>query len=253
MNSPHDALRIQIDGAVATITLDNPAELNAVSTPMLDALTETVERLGHDDDVRVIALTGEGRGFCSGASLNGADTSTLQAVGRTVLALRDCPKTTVALVNGIAAGVGVSLALVCDYSLARSSAAFMLAFTKIGLMPDGGSTALVAASIGRARALRMALTAEKVPAPTAAEWGLVAEVVADDDFAARGAELCAGFAAAAPLGMAATAAAITAASVDLEAALAREEAGQTRLLDTEDFAEGVAAFTEKRTARFVGR
>lgn len=250
----HPHVRLVVDGHVATLTLDAPQRLNAVDSGMLAHLAATYRRLGADPGVRVVVLTGDGRGFCSGADLSGADTTTLEEGARAVTAIRDADVTTVARVGGIAAGVGVSLALACDYVLASDDAAFMLAFTKIGLVPDGGATALVAASIGRARALRLALTAEKLPAALAEQWGMIAECVPADRLDERTAQLAADLAAAAPLAATATAAAINAAALaGLDAALAREIEVQTRLLASQDFAEGVAAFRDKRPARFTGR
>lgn len=249
------------DGAVGRLTIEAPERLNAVDAAMLDDLAESVRRLAATDGVRVIALTGAGRGFCSGASLDaitgpatevGGDT--LAGVSRAIGAITGSTVPVVALVNGVAAGLGCSLALACGYVLATESASFMLAFTRIGLMPDGGATALVAAHIGRARALRMALTAEKVSARTAADWGLVAESCPDDVFAERSAELLAELAAGPTRALAATVAAVNAGSLaDLDAALTREETGQSRLFTEPDFAEGVAAFTERRPAHFEGR
>ncbi len=254
-----DTVLVERDDTVGRITLNAPERLNAVDAAMLNALADAVIDLGAAPDVRVITLTGAGRGFCSGANLSAlsdgaADSSTLAGIGRSIRALTSSPVPVVALVNGVAAGVGCSLALASDYVLAAESASFMLAFTKIGLMPDGAATALVAASIGRARALRMALTAEKVPARTAYDWGMIAEVCADDEFADRGAEVVGALGTGATRALAATTQAINAASLaDLDGALAREESGQVRLLSTEDFREGAAAFTDRRTARFLGR
>ena len=134
----------------------------------------------------------------------------------------------VALVNGVAAGIGVPMVLACDYVLASDAASFVLAFARIGLMPDGGSTALVAASIGRARAMRLALTGEKLDAVTAADWGLVAECVAAQEFPARGEAVLAAFAGGATLALGETKAAVNAASVDVEAALAPRGGGADR-------------------------
>lgn len=250
------------EGAVATITMTAPERLNAVDAPMLDALTAAVASLDSDPEVRVIAITGAGRGFCAGADLGaGRDLgpeqqedlgSTLYAAGHLVRAIAGARTPTVGLVGGVAAGVGVSIALACDYVLAAESASFVLAFAKIGLMPDGGATALVAANIGRAKALRMALTGEKVPAPAADAWGLISECVPDDAYAERSRALLAQLAGSAPAAAAATAAAVTAAALDLEAALAIEEPGQEALLRSGDFREGVQAFLEKRPARFTG-
>ncbi len=159
----------------------------------------------------------------------------------------------VALVHGVAAGIGVPMALACDYVLAADEAPFVLAFSRIGLMPDGGATALVAASVGRARAMRLALTGEKLDGATAAAWGLVAESVPTDRFAERAAELLGSFAAAATVALAETTAAVNAATLDIEGALGREDAGQRMLATTEDHREGAAAFVQKRPADFRGR
>jgi enoyl-CoA hydratase/carnithine racemase len=261
MNPSSGQVAVEVAAGIATITLNAPDRLNAVDTEMLDAVADALLEASARADVRAIALTGAGRGFCSGAALTvpeeteggAVDTATLVAAGRAILAVVAAPKPVVALVNGVAAGVGCSLALACDYVLATSSASFMLAFTKIGLMPDGGATALVAASAGRARAMRMALTAEKVPAGTAYEWGLIAEVVSDEQYDARSAALLTGLAQGATLAYAATKAAVNAATLpEFQAVLDREEAGQGRLLATPDFAEGMEAFFARRPGRFTG-
>ncbi|WP_226343854.1 enoyl-CoA hydratase-related protein [Agilicoccus flavus] len=252
---------VEVTGAVATITLNAPDRLNAVDAPMLVRVAQELTRLDADPAVRVISLTGAGRGFCSGAQLGASEPGapgeevgfgTLEAVGDVLRAIVGAGTPTVALVNGPAVGAGLSLALACDYVLATRSATLMLAFTKIGLMPDGGATALVAASVGRARALRLALTAQPIDASTAQEWGLIAEAVDDDAYAARSGELLARLAAGPTRAFAATTGAVNAATIDVEATLAREEPGQTALMGTTDFAEGVAAFTAKRPPEFTG-
>lgn len=253
-----DSVLVSLEGAVGRITLNAPDRLNALDVPMLTALEAAVRTLDADPGVRVIALAGTGRGFCSGADIGTGDLAdaglddTLHALGSLVRVMADCATPLVALVHGVAAGAGLSLALACDYVLAGSRASFVLAFARIGLMPDGGATALVAASVGRARAMRMALTGEKVDASTAADWGLVSELVDAEAFDARAAEVLAELAGRAPLAVAATRRAINAAALDLDAAIAREELGQTDLLATADFVEGVTAFREKRSARFDG-
>ncbi len=254
-----ERVRYEVGDGVARVTLDAPERLNAVDPAMLTAVVEHVEAAGVDPAVRVVALTGSGRGFCSGADLSGAqeaggelDDATLAGVGAVARALVDCPRPTVALVGGVAAGAGASMALACDYVLATASASFVLAFARIGLMPDGGATALVAANVGRARAMRMALTGEKVPAPLADEWGLVSECVADERFTARSEELLAQLAAFSPGAASATKAAVNGAALDLGAALEVEERDQGRLLRSADAREGVTAFLEKRPPVFPG-
>src|SRR5687767_10453931 len=155
-----DAVLVETTGAVGRITLDAPDRLNAVDPRMCAAVAEAVRAFDAEPSVRVIALGGSGRGFCSGAPLSavGADAGTLSAGADLVRALLASRTPVVALVHGVAAGIGVPMALACDYVLAADSASFVLAFARIGLMPDGGATALVAASVGRARAMRLALT-----------------------------------------------------------------------------------------------
>lgn len=251
---------IERDGAVLRITWNRPETMNGVTAPILAAAADAVESVADDPAIRVIVLTGAGRGFCSGADLaagmvehGGPTPDTLEVANRIVSALRTSPKPVVAAVNGPAAGVGVSLALAADLVVARESAFFLLAFTRIGLMPDGGATALVGAAIGRARAARMALLAERIPAPQALEWGLISHVVPDDSFDEGVAEVVAALVAGPPLAYAETKAALAETSLALlDAALERERAGQTRLLGSADFAEGVAAFLEKRPPGFTG-
>lgn len=244
------------EGNVLRLTFDKPDRLNALTADMIHAASDAVDAAA-GDGTRVIVLTGSGRAFSSGADVgpDGAAPGfdTLDAANRFTLALTSSPLPVIAAVNGIAAGVGCSFALAADLTVARESAAFMLAFTKIGLMPDGGASLLVPAAVGRARAARMALLAEKVSATQAADWGLIAEVVADDAFEARIEELVEQLAAGAPLAYAATKRVLRAATLaDLPAILDAERAGQGPLLESADFVEGIAAFQEKRPARFTG-
>lgn len=249
------AVLVETAGPVGRITLNAPERLNAVDPEMCAAVAAAVRAFDADPAVRVIALGGAGRGFCSGAPLSaeGATQGTLFAGADLVRALLASRTPVVALVHGVAAGIGVPMALACDYVLTSEAASFVLAFARIGLMPDGGATALVAASVGRARAMRLALTGERLPATTAAEWGLVAECVPAEGFEARAEALLAAFAAGPTVALGETKAAVNAASVDVEAALAREEAGQVALMHTRDYREGVAAFLAKRPAEFTGR
>lgn len=251
-----DGLVVERQGDILRVTLDRPDRLNAVTAAMLQGLADAVDA-AQNDGVRVIVLTGSGRAFSSGADV-GPDGSapgldTLDAANRLVLSITRSPVVVVAAVNGIAAGVGCSLALAADLTIAKESAAFMLAFTKIGLMPDGGASLLVPAAVGRARAMRMALLAEKVSASSAHGWGLIANVVPDADFEGYVGELVNRLAAGPPLAYAATKRTLNAATLALfETVLQAERDGQEPLLESADFAEGMAAFQEKRPAVFVG-
>jgi enoyl-CoA hydratase/carnithine racemase len=251
-----DGVGIAYDDGVLRITFDRPDRLNSLSTEIIHAAAEAVES-AHANGARLIVLTGTGRAFSSGADV-GPDGSppgldTLGAANRFVRAVTSSPVVCLAAVNGIAAGVGCSFALAADLAVAKQSAAFMLAFTKIGLMPDGGASLLVPASIGRARAARMALLAEKVDAQTAADWGLIAFTVPDDAFDDEVAALVTRLSTGAPLALAATKRAINATTLPLlESALTAERDGQGVLLASADFEEGMKAFQEKRTAAFTG-
>jgi enoyl-CoA hydratase len=251
-----DGLRIERDAGVLRLTFDRPERLNALTTELIHAAADAIEEAA-GDGTRVIVLTGTGRAFSSGADV-GADGSppgldTVDAANRLAMVITTSPLVVVAAVNGIAAGVGCSIALAADLAIARSSAAFMLAFTKIGLMPDGGASLLVAASVGRARAARMALLAEKVSAATALEWGLIAGVVADDDFDAEIERVSRLLADGPPLAYSATKRVLNEVSLEqLQATLQAERDGQGALLLSADFAEGMAAFQEKRPAVFRG-
>lgn len=252
-----DGLGVERADGVLRLTFDRPERLNAFTAALIEAACDEVERAAADG-TRVIVLTGAGRAFSAGADVSpdGAPPSldTLDAANRLTTALTSSPAVVVAAVNGVAAGVGCSFALAADLTIAKESASFMLAFTKIGLMPDGGASLLVPAAVGRARAARMALLAEKISAPQAAQWGLIAEVVADEDFNGRVDELVDQLCAAAPLALAATKRTLNELTLgDLQQALAAERDRQGALLESADFAEGVAAFREKRGAQFTGQ
>lgn len=251
-------------GGVLTITLNRPDRLNAVTADGLDDLADLLEETAQDADIRVVVLTGAGRGFCSGADLGTGElaeelpedatgTETILAANRCARALRAMPQPTVAAVNGPAVGVGCSLALACDLAVAAESAYFLLSFTSIGLMPDGGATVLVPAAVGRSRAMEMALVPERLPAARAREWGLIYRVVPDAELAEAVAEVSARLAAGARHALAATKRAVNDVTLPgLEDGLAAELAGQARLLRAADFREAVVAFGERRPPRFTG-
>lgn len=253
-------LAVSSDGGVLRLTLDRPATLNALDWQVLDEAATQVRNASDDPAIRVIVLTGSGRAFSSGAQLGEREEhpdgklSTLDHGNALVEAIVGSPKPVVAAVNGIAAGIGATIALSCDLVVAKRSGYFLLAFVNIGLMPDGGATALVPAAIGRARAARMALLGERIPADTALDWGLISHVVDDDSFDAEVDVIVAKLASGAGQAIARTKAALADSTLTaLRQAHATERAGQRELFLTRDFAEGVQAFLDKRPARFEGR
>ena len=242
------------DGAILRIRLDRPEKLNAVDTPMLDELSA---RLGDaaDDAVRAVLLTGAGRAFCSGGDLTGGDTEgAAHAANRVVQTIIALPKPVVAGVHGAAVGFGCPLALACDLVVAAPSAYFQLAFSRVGLMPDGGASALLPGLIGRARTARMAITAEKVYAATAFEWGMISHLTGDDDYDGVLGAVLGSVAQGPTVSFGWTKRALAAATLgDLDSVQTIEAEGQLVLVDTADFKEGTRAFRERRDAEFRGQ
>lgn len=251
-------VEIETRDGVLRLTINDPATLNALTCEMAESLAHELEQAAGDDAVRAVLLTGAGGAFSSGANLQGLggaeDFEQVMAnAARLVRAVPGLDKPVVAAVRGVAAGVACGLALACDLVIAGESAAFLLPFTRVGLMPDGATTLSVAASIGRARAMRMALLAEPLPARDALTAGLVAEVVPDDDLDARVEAVLARLVTGPPLAHAATKRAINATTLGgLEDALQREARGQVILSRTRDAAEGIGAFVEGRRPTFTG-
>ncbi|BBY93306.1 2-(1,2-epoxy-1,2-dihydrophenyl)acetyl-CoA isomerase [Mycobacterium gallinarum] len=248
------AIALHRNGSVLRLELNRPEKLNAVDTPTLQALLDGLRDGAVDPTVRVIQLTGAGRAFCAGGDLTGGDTrGAVETANEVVQAIATMPKPVIAGVHGPALGLGCSLALVCDLVVVAESAYFQLAFSKVGLMLDGGASALLPAAIGRARAARIAMTAEKVSASTAFEWGMISHVVSDDAYAAELAVLTTALADGPTQAYAWIKRALLAATLsDLRAVQTVEEQGQRILVTTNDFADGKRAFREQRTARFTG-
>lgn len=255
-------LRVSRAGGVLTLQLHRPDSLNSLTAAMLTTLADALDRAAGDPEVRVVRIEGAGRGFSSGAGISESDHADLGAAGtpaevldaanRAVRAIVALPKPAVAVVQGAAAGVGASLALACDVVLASEKAFFMLAFTKIGLMPDGGASALIAAAIGRIRAMRMALLAERIPAAEAFDWGLVSAVYPAEDFATEVDAVIARLAAGPAVALRKTKDAVNAATLtELEGALERETHGQLILLGADDCREGMRAFQQRRDPTFT--
>jgi 2-(1,2-epoxy-1,2-dihydrophenyl)acetyl-CoA isomerase len=257
-------IRLDLEGAVARLTLNRPERLNALNSAMHGEIRAAIDAL-EAKQARVLIITGAGRAFCAGQDLGdravAADGSRPdlgysieQNYKPLVLRLRQLPIPVVASVNGIAAGAGANIALACDLVIAARSAAFIQSFSKLGLVPDSGGTYFLPHLVGTARALGLALLGERLEAERAAAWGLIWSCVPDESLAETVAALAANLAQGPTLGYARTKAALYAAQSDaLGASLDRERDFQRELGHTADYAEGVRAFTEKRSARFAGR
>ncbi|KAF0675672.1 enoyl-CoA hydratase-related protein [Profundibacterium mesophilum] len=249
-----------VEENVAVLTLRRPDKMNALNSEMR---REIIDALGRGaQDARALVLTGEGRAFCSGQELGengGMEKIDLGRVLREeyepmLRAIYDCPVPTISAVNGPAAGAGANLALAADVVIATESASFLQAFTRIGLIPDAGGTYWLPRQVGMARAMGAALFAEPVTARQAADWGMIWEAVPDDAFAAHWKSRARKLAAGPTQAYAHVKTALRSSfentldvQLDLEAEL------QGKCGKTADFAEGVAAFLEKRPARYEGR
>jgi 2-(1,2-epoxy-1,2-dihydrophenyl)acetyl-CoA isomerase len=248
------------DGSVLTIALNRPDKLNAFDAATHMAFAGALKEAG-DPEVRAVVLTGNGRGFCVGQDLSELSQGDRDVAAllrgrwnRHVLSLRGLEKPVLAAVNGAAAGAGLSLACACDLRVAADSAAFVPAFVNVGLVPDTGGSWLVPRLLGYARAFDWMCSGRKIGAEEALAWGLVSEVVAADDVLVRTRERAAELAALPTRAIAMTKRLFErAAATRLEDQLELEAQLQVAATGTEDFAEGVAAFLEKREPRFSGR
>ena len=259
----YENIQFKIDADIARLTLNRPDKLNSFNTAMhaevRDALSQVTQHRA-----RVLVITGAGRGFCAGQDLadravapGGERVDLGESIERNykplIMGLRNLPLPVIAAVNGVAAGAGANIALACDLVIAAKSASFVQAFSKLGLVPDSGGTWSLPRLVGTARAMGLALLAEKLPAEQAAAWGLIWRCVEDSELGGAVDELASRLAKAPTLGLARTKHAIYSSwrhsldeQLDLERDLQRELGGSA------DYAEGVAAFAAKREPKFVG-
>jgi len=265
----YSKLKTSVADGIGLVTLADPATLNAAGLDLMAELGDAFKAMDADASVRCVVLTGEGRGFCSGANLSSASGgigggtpdpegpdagAALESVYNPFMnAMRDFRAPIVTAVNGVAAGVGCSLALMGDIIVAGESAYFLQAFRRIGLVPDGGSTYLLPRLIGKARAMEMALLGDRVPAKTALDWGLINRCVPDEQLMDTALELAKSLATG-PKALGAIRKLIWE-SLDEEwtAQLHAERMGQKFAGRTEDSREGILAFLQKRPAEFKGR
>jgi len=259
--SDYETLLLDQADGIARITLNRPDRLNSFTRAMHGELQAALDAA---TEARVVILTGAGRGFCAGQDLNDRAVAPGEAVdlGETVEAswnplirrLASMPQPVIVRVNGVAAGAGANIALACDIVVAAKSARFIQSFSALGLIPDSGGSWHLPRLVGQARALGLALTGEPLPAEKAAEWGMIWKAVDDEALDAEVDGIAAKLASLPPLGLAAIKSIIRTTgtrTLDQELDLQRDE--MRRLGFTEDYREGVAAFLEKRPAKFTGR
>jgi len=255
------SLRYEVADAIATITLDRPASLNALTVPLKMELLAAFRAVALDRDVRAVVLTGAGRAFCAGQDLKerlepGATPLALEVRERynpIISAMRGLDQPIVGAINGVAAGAGASIAFACDIRIAAEGASFAMAFGRIGLVPDSGATWFLPRLVGAAKAAELSLLGEALSATDAERFGLVSRVVPAETLAEEARAVAIRLTGLAPRALALTKQALQRAwSVDLDEALEDEALRQGIAGATLDHAEGLAAFAEKRPPRFTG-
>jgi 2-(1,2-epoxy-1,2-dihydrophenyl)acetyl-CoA isomerase len=256
----YQAIRLTVEDGIAVLTLNRPDVMNALNTQMRAEILHAVQLAGRS--ARVLVLTGEGRAFCAGQDLGDRASVANIDLERTLRdeyepmlrAIFDCPIPTISAVNGAAAGAGANLALAADVTIAASSAVFLQAFARIGLLPDAGGTYWLPRQMGFAKAMGAALFAEPITAEQASDWGMIWEAVPDEAFEAHWRARARHLADGPTVAYRGTKEALRKTwSNTLEEQLRLEAHLQGAAGKTRDFKEGVVAFTEKRPARFEGR
>lgn len=247
------AVRYDVADGVATITLNRPASLNSMNQELLDGLVSALRRVADDLAVRVVILTGEGRGFCSGADLTEQWGGPPAAANEAVRILSELPVATIARIQGVAAGGGLGLALGCDVSIAARSASFVCTFgPRLGLVPDLGATWHLPHRVGRARALGIALLGERMSAERAVELGLIWSVVDDEALDVEVAAVAEVLKRSSPDAMTRIRNSIDPAATNTLSDQLDVEQHHAEVLIPRNMAEGAAAFRERREPQFDG-
>jgi 2-(1,2-epoxy-1,2-dihydrophenyl)acetyl-CoA isomerase len=260
----YETIRYEIVDGIARLTLNRPDKLNTFTVAMHSEVRDALERVQVDASIRVLVLTGAGRGFCAGQDLADRAVAPGSAAvdlgesvekyyGPLVLTLRNLPMPVICAVNGVAAGAGANLPLACDIVIAAKSASFIEVFCKLGLIPDTGGTYFLPRLLGTARAMGLAMLGDKLSAEQAANWGLIWKCVEDDKLLEETDALARHFATAPTKGLARTKQAIyTSPANTLETQLNLERDLMRELGNSSDYRESVAAFMEKRPPQFIG-
>lgn len=257
-----DSIIIENNGAIRTITLNRPKAFNSFDREMGAAFQTALDEAGKDDSVRCIVIKGEGRAFCAGQDLKevtAPDAPNFKVIveetyNQSIRRICSIKKPIIAAVNGVAAGAGANIALACDLTIATESASFIQAFSKIGLIPDSGGTWWLPRLVGMQRAKAMAFFGNKVSASEAEEMGLIYKSVSDDEFNSVVEKTASKLSVMPTLALGLTKAAFhEGMDCDLNDQLARELEYQFIAAESDDYAEGVASFLEKRAPEFKGK
>jgi 2-(1,2-epoxy-1,2-dihydrophenyl)acetyl-CoA isomerase len=255
------SIHFEIKDAVAYITLNRPEKFNAFNRSMALELQAVLDHCNTDKNIRAVYLTGNGKAFCAGQDLGeligenapGFEQILSEHYNPIITKIRSINKPVIAAVNGVAAGAGANIALACDIVVATSSAAFIQAFSKIGLIPDSGGTFVLPRLIGLQKATALMMLGEKVSAIDAEKIGMIYKVIDDAEFEPESKKIVMTLAAMPTLGLAYTKQALNASMQNnLEQQLQLEDTLQYKAAHTKDYVEGVAAFLEKRSANFIG-
>jgi enoyl-CoA hydratase/carnithine racemase len=262
----YECLLYEVKDGIATLTLNRPERLNALGGTLRQDLHDAVTRAGADPEVRVMVVTGAGKGFCSGGDVKAMgeakagqrERPLIEKIApgrdRTLLAMREAPQPIIAAVNGAAAGAGMNLALGCDLRIASTAAKFTQAFVKRGLHPDWGGTYFLPRVVGMAKAAEMIFTGEVIDAAEALRLGIVSQVVAPEELLPTAYEMARRIAAGPPVAIRLAKRSLYAnEDLDLRGALQIETMAQNICFETEDATEGIRAFGEKRAPIFKGR
>jgi len=262
----YECLLYEVKDGIATLTLNRPERLNALGGTLRQDLHDALTRAGADPEVRVMVVTGAGKGFCSGGDVKAMgeakagqrERPLLEKIApgrdRTLLAMREAPQPIIAAVNGAAAGAGMNLALGCDLRIASTAAKFTQAFVKRGLHPDWGGTYFLPRVVGMAKACEMIFTGEVIDATEALRLGIVSRVVAPEELLPTAYEVARRIAAGPPVAIRLAKRSLYAnEDLDLRGALQMETMAQNICFETEDATEGIRAFGEKRAPIFKGR